>query len=207
MIITALGKHFVKLQVGDFTVAVNPPILATDPKASRFKADVVLCSSFHPSVHGVDTVTYGGSEPFVIDAAGEYEVGNLWVRGFQTNVTDQSGYSNIIYFLKLDDMNVVISGSLESLESISVEAREEIDTTNIAIVSLGEPGGMNSHDVYKFAHSLSPNIIIPVGMFEKEDMTLFLKEAGAKDVSPLEKLTVKRKDIEGKEAEVVLLEM
>ncbi len=205
MIIIYLGKHFIKLQVGDFTVAVNPPTLAYDPKASRFKADVVICSSFHPSNHGVDTVTYGGSEPFVIDSAGEYEVGNLWVRGFQCAIADHSGHNNIVYLLRFDDMTVVVGGALESLDSISVEAKEEIDTTSVAIVSLGEPGGMNSHDVYKFAHSLSSGYIIPVGIYEKEDMTMFLKEAGAKEVQPVDKLTIKKKDCEGKEGEVVLL--
>ena len=39
----------------------------------------------------------------------------------------------------------------------------------------------------------------------KDALKLFLKEAG-EDVKPIEKLTVKKKDLEGKEGEIIVLE-
>jgi hypothetical protein len=41
-------------------------------------------------------------------------------------------------------------------------------------------------------------------MGEKDALKKFLKEEGA-DVKPIEKLTIKKKDLEGKEGEVVVL--
>ena len=61
---------------------------------------------------------------------------------------------------------------------------------------------------YKLAVSLEPKLIIPmhygdIGM--KDALKAFLKEAG-ENPSPVAKLTLKKKDLEGKEADVVVLE-
>jgi hypothetical protein len=40
--------------------------------------------------------------------------------------------------------------------------------------------------------------------YNEQSLPIFLKEAGAEKVEPVEKLTIKRKDIEGKLGEVVL---
>jgi hypothetical protein len=42
---------------------------------------------------------------------------------------------------------------------------------------------------------------------KKDTLKQFLKEAGAENVSPVDKLTIKRKDIEGKEGDVVVLQV
>jgi hypothetical protein len=34
----------------------------------------------------------------------------------------------------------------------------------------------------------------------------FLKESGAENVKPIDKLTIKKKDLEGKESEIIVLE-
>ena len=41
--------------------------------------------------------------------------------------------------------------------------------------------------------------------YDKSSLIQFLKEAGEKDVSPLDKFVVKKKDLEGKEGEIVVL--
>jgi hypothetical protein len=55
----------------------------------------------------------------------------------------------------------------------------------------------------------SPKIIIPAHFAEVGDkgaLKVFLKEAGEEGVKPVDKLTIKKKDLEGKEGEVVVLE-
>ncbi len=63
---------------------------------------------------------------------------------------------------------------------------------------------LNSFESYSNALVLEPKIIIPIG-FNEKDLPLFLKEAGKEKIDSLEKLTIKRKDIEMKNAEIVLL--
>jgi L-ascorbate metabolism protein UlaG (beta-lactamase superfamily) len=57
---------------------------------------------------------------------------------------------------------------------------------------------------YKLAVQLEPKAIVPMH-YTSESLKEFLKEAG-EDVKPIDKFTVKRKDLEGKEGEIVVLQ-
>jgi hypothetical protein len=60
-------------------------------------------------------------------------------------------------------------------------------------------------EAYKFAVSLEPSIIIPMN-FDEKSLKVFLKESGNEGIKPTEKLTIKKKDLDGKEGEIVILE-
>ena len=54
---------------------------------------------------------------------------------------------------------------------------------------------------------LEPSIIVPIhfdGVGEKGSLEAFLKEASS-TATPVDKLTLKKKDLDGKEAEVVVI--
>ena len=60
----------------------------------------------------------------------------------------------------------------------------------------------------KLAVQLEPKAVIPMHYGQvgaKDALKNFLKEAG-EDVKPIEKLTVKKKDLDGKEGEIIVLE-
>jgi L-ascorbate metabolism protein UlaG (beta-lactamase superfamily) len=60
---------------------------------------------------------------------------------------------------------------------------------------------------YKLAVSLEPKIIIPTHYGDvgaKDALKVFLKEAGESPKAE-EKLTLKKKDLEGKEADIIVL--
>ena len=86
MVITCLGAEFFKVQFGDITLAFNPvskdSALAAKLKPSRFGADVVLVSAYHEDFNGVDQVTFGDKQPFIISGPGEYEVKSVFIKGF-----------------------------------------------------------------------------------------------------------------------------
>jgi hypothetical protein len=63
-------------------------------------------------------------------------------------------------------------------------------------------------DAEKIAVSLDAKLIIPLAWSGSDDkqLKLFLKESGAEGTPVLDKLTLKKKDLEGKEGQVALLE-
>jgi len=84
--------------------------------------------------------------------------------------------------------------------------KEEIGEVDVLCVPIGDNDTLKAKDAFKLANSLEPFIIIPILVGNNgENLTTFLKEAGAGDVMPIEKLTLKRKDLDGKEGEVVVL--
>jgi L-ascorbate metabolism protein UlaG (beta-lactamase superfamily) len=222
MVITYLGAEFFKVQFGDITLAFNPvskdSALISGPaklKPSRFGADIVLVSAYHEDFNGIDQVTFGDKKPFVVSGPGEYEVKGVFIKG----LLSASGYGgssiNTIYTVSLENMNICFLGALNTpeLANDTVEALDEID---ILFVPIGGDGVLEPAKAYKLAVSLEPKIIIPMHYGDmggkgvtasagKDALKAFLKEAG-ENPAPVPKLTLKKKDLEGKEGDIVVLE-
>ena len=66
-------------------------------------------------------------------------------------------------------------------------------------------GVLNPAEAYKFAVSLEPSIIIPM-QYDEKSLKTFIKEGGNEGVKPIEKLTVKKKDLENKKGEIIILD-
>lgn len=208
MIITYYGGEFFKVQFGDTTLAFNPISKESKLKSSRFGADIVLSTTYHEDFNGVDQVTHGEKKPFVISGPGEYEVKEVFIKGLPS----ESKYGgkdliNTIYTVSLENMNICFLGANSSaeLKNETVEALDEID---ILFVPIGGDGVLDPAKAYKLAVSLQPKIIIPMhfgDVGEKDALKVFLKEAGENPKSE-PKLTLKKKDLEGKEGDIVLLD-
>ncbi len=208
MIITYLGGEFIKMQFGDTTIALNPISKDSKLKTSKFGADIVLSSTNHPDMNGIDQVTFGEKIPFLINGPGEYEVGGVFIKGFGSKTAyDGQAMINTIYSINMEDMNAVFLGALNEPE-LPKEADESIDGIDILFVPIGGNGVLDSAKAYKLAVSLEPKIIIPIHhdeMGNKDSLKTFLKEAG-ESPAPIQRLTIKKKDLEGKEADVVVLQ-
>ena len=208
MIINFLGGEFVKVQFGDTILAFNPISKDSSLKPSKFGADIVLSTLNHPDMNGVDQVTFGEKKPFVISGPGEYEVRGVFIKGLQS----ESGYDgekriNTIYSVSLEGMNICFLGAISNT-TLSKDAEEGLDDVDILFVPIGGEGVLSPAEAYKLAISISPKIIIPIHYEDigtKDALKVFLKEAG-ENPKPEAKLTLKKKDLEGKEAEVMVLE-
>lgn len=212
MIINYLGGESVKVQFGDMILAFNPISKDSSLKASKFGADIVLVGLNHADTNGVDQVTFGDKKPFVISGPGEYEVGGVFIKGFKSD-SDYGGEKriNTIFTVTLEGMNICFLGALNQTE-LPKEADEAIDDVDILFMPIGGNGVLDAARAYKLAVAIGPKIVIPIhygdigaGSSAGEALKLFTKEAG-ENPAPVAKLTLKKKDLEGKEAEVVVLD-
>lgn len=209
MIINYFGGQYVKVQFGDMVLAFNPISKDSRLTTSRFGADIVLQSVNHEDMNGVDQVTFGEKNPFVISGPGEYEVKGVFIKGFAS----ESGYGgekriNTIYSVSLEGMNICFLGAINT-SGLPKEADEHIEGVDILFAPISGNGVLDSSQAYKLAVSMGTKIVIPIGYDGdggKDNLKKFLKEAG-ESPKPEPKLTIKKKDLEGKEAEVVVLEM
>ncbi len=204
MIITYFGGEFFKVQFGDTTLAFNPISKDSKLKSSRFGADIVLTTTHHVDFNGIDQVTHGEKKPFVISGPGEYEVKEVFIKG----LASESKYGgkdlvNTIYTVSLENMNICFLGAINNSE-LKAETIEALDEIDILFVPVGGEGVLDPVKAYKLAISLEPKIIIPMH-YEPETLKVFLKEAGENPKAEA-KLTLKKKDLEGKEGDIVLLD-
>lgn len=198
MILTYHGLDMVKAQAGDTILAVNPISKLSKHKTAKFGADVALVSVNDADHNGVEEVTFGNKIPFVATGPGEYEVKDIFIKGFLSKAN--GGAINTIYSVQFDNINLCFLGALVD-DELPEEATESLTDIDVLFVPIGE--GLSSAKAYKLAVSLEPKIIIPLG--EDGELKSFLKEAGVSAPEKLDKLTFKRKDIEGKEGEIMLL--
>lgn len=207
MIITYFGREHFKLQVGDTTFAINPVSKDGKGKVVKYGADVCLITTDHPDYNGAAQTEHGEKVPFVIKGAGEYEVKDVFIKGFGTTTKLKEGktekeYQNTSYVFTFDGIRITFLGALSTM--LDPSHKEIIDETDVLFIPVGEDGFLlNPYDAHKLAVSLEPKIIIPMD-YDEKSLPIFLKEAGSEKVDPVEKLTIKKKDIENKLGEVVL---
>lgn len=207
MIITNYGRQHFKLQVGDLTLAINPVSKDGEGKTAKYGADICLVTTNHPDYNGEEQVAHGDKVPFTIKGGGEYEVSDIFIKGFQTPTTLKEGksekvFQNTTYCFTFDGIKITFLGALS--KPLEPHHKEIIDETDILFVPVGGDGHtLNAYDAHKLAVSLEPKLIIPMD-YDEKTLPIFLKEAGAEKLDPVEKLTIKRKDIEGKLGEVIL---
>ncbi|MFH1608845.1 MAG: MBL fold metallo-hydrolase [Patescibacteria group bacterium] len=205
MIITYFGKQFFKIQQGDMVLAFNP--VSKDSKtgiSAHFGSDLAFVTTNYPDYNGIEQLSHGDRTPFVIAGPGSYEVKEIFIKGVMTNsVLSNKNFINTIYSLTVDSMQIVFLGAMSNIE-IPKESREQIEEPDILFIPVGNKGLLDAKTAAKLASSLEPKLIIPMD-YDKDSLKIFLKEMGEEDAEVVDKLTLKRKDLEGKEGEVVVL--
>jgi len=210
MVISYLGGECFKITQGELTLAFNPPSKDSSLKASKFGADIALVSMDHEDFNGVENAAFGEREPFVISGPGEYEVKGVAVRGFgsESSYGMEAGKAggekviNTIYSVALEGMNLCFLGALGT-NDLPTSAKAELDDIDILFLPIGGNGMLDYDKAYALAVQLEPKAIIPMH-YAPQDLKNFLKEAG-EEVQPQDKLTIKKKDLEGKEGEIIVL--
>jgi L-ascorbate metabolism protein UlaG (beta-lactamase superfamily) len=207
MIITYYGAEFVKLQFGETVIGIDPISKESKFKSGRFSADLGLVSAKHKDFSGVEALAFGDKTPFVVEGPGEYEISGVTIKGYNSKSKyEGADLYNAIYFINFEDMKICHVGALSDTE-LGTEAKENLEDIDILFVPIGGEGLLTPDKAYKLCVELSPKIIIPLFAEDNDGKNLkaFLKEAGAEDVKPIDKLTLKKKDLEGKDGEIMVL--
>ncbi len=201
MIITYFGKRFLKLQYGDTVVGINPPAKDSpfSKKVSTFGADIAISTSSDPVTGGASTLSYGDRAPFVIDGPGSYEAKGVFISG--GFLSEVHGIRENAFSLTLENMTIAVVGTADTMQ-IPNDTKELLMHPDILFLPLS--GAATVKDAYKFAMMLEPMIIVPVD-YEDDILKQFLKEAGAEQPEVMDKLTLKRKDLEGKDGTIMLV--
>ncbi len=212
MVITHHGGQCFKVTFGDLTLVFDPVSKKGTLPAVRFGADIALVSRNHADMNGVEEVSFGGAEPFVISGPGEYEKDGVTVQGFLTKSEyglgkDQDQAFNTVYAVNLEGMTLVHLGAMSD-PMLSQDAREAIDEIDVLFVPVGGDGVLDAAKAAKLATTLEPRIIIPMhwnGMGEPKALDAYLKEESGTS-EKVDKLTLKKKDAAEKEGAIIVIE-
>ncbi len=196
MTITYHGEGCFRIQTGDFSLVV-------DPTSERFKADITLrtlaSSSEDPMLH---------RDPHELTSAGEYEINNVRINGFQvpnqtrdnpSSAPDSANASSgkkategkeikTIYVVEWEEMRLGFLGHLSKM--LEPEALEQVGDVDILFVPLGA-SYLSAEVAAKIVKQVEPHIVIPSFAQNPKDL---LKELG-QTAEPVQKLTLKKKEL------------
>lgn len=209
MILTYHDGACIRAQAGDTTLVFGPVSKKSKNfKPTNFGADIAFVSLNHPDMNGAEEAGRGDKQPFVIEGPGEYEVKDVTATGFASgskyDLPAQAGgkaLTNTIYAVRFDGLSVMYMGALGELDVPSEVL--EMDPPDVLVVPVGGNGALDPAQAQKLAVKLEAKVIVPV-LYDAKTLKQFLKEAG-EDVKPVEKLTLKPRDVVGKESTVAVI--
>jgi hypothetical protein len=205
MIITHHGGQCSKVSFGSTTLAFDPISKQSKLPTVKFGADIAFISMNHPNFNGIENVTHGAKAPFVVAGPGEYEIGEVTARGWGVKTMyDSVERYNTIYQVRLEDMNIIYLGALSSPD-IEPKILGELGDIDILFIPIGGGDVLEVPQAAKLALKLEAKLIIPMH-FDAVSQKAFLKEVGADGVKPIDKLTIKKKDVVVMEGEVVVIQ-
>lgn len=214
MVITWYGHSCFKIQSGDFVIVTDPFDKSIGLIPPRFKADIVMISHNHYDHANKETIPEEGR--FLIEGPGEYEIKGVFIKGIETFHDKENGKErglNTAYAINIEGIKICHLGDFGE-EKLSPEILEQIGNVDILMIPVGGVYTIDSREASKIVNQIEPKIVIPMHYkmpnlkIKLEPVDLFLKEMGAVDKKPQDKLTIKKKDFAaGTETEVVVLKV
>ena len=215
MEITWYGHSCFRLTERSYATVVTDPY---DNKtigydALKLKADIVTVSHDAPGHNYIDSVK-GVSH--VIDGAGEFEIGGVFITGVSTDAGaggkkkgKDTSSRNTIYVFDYDGITVAHLGDLNHVPTQS--EIETLGTINVALVPVGDGGGLNAAKAAEVISLIEPNIVVPMHYSTPavkvplDGLNKFIKEMGLSKSDTQPALKVTRSGLPN-ETHVVVLE-
>lgn len=193
------------------SVVIDPFEESIGLKIPKLAADILLVTHGHEDHNNIKAVT---GNPFLVSSPGEYEIKNVFVQGIPSWHDEKEGKErgeNIIYAIEAEDLRICHLGDLGQNE-LTAEQLEKIGEIDILMIPVGGASTISAKETPKILSQIEPKIIIPMHYhlpklkYKLDDLDKFLKTLGIKNLEPIKKLSIKKKDISPEEAKVIILQ-
>lgn len=185
-----------------------PPSLGL--KLPKLEADLVTVSHEHENHSYVDAVKNGAQ---VVDGPGEYEVAGITVLGFPTFHDAERGAQrgrNTVYVIEVDDVRVCHLGDLG--HRFNEDDLDQMGTIDVLLAPAGGGTSLDAEGAAALVRQIEPRVVVPMhyaipGLKKDLDgVDRFLKEMGAAEVEPINRLSLQATTGDTETTRVVVLE-
>ena len=214
MTITWHGQSCFRIQGTDVSILIDPFSSEIGLVAPRSKNDIVLISHNH-----LDHNNYNG-EGFKISGPGEYEVKEVSVLGIEGYHGEDEKNKELITIYKIKMEGITLCHLSDFGQKTFLKNQLDlIGDVDILFVPVGgeylldgkKLKTLNGEEASEIVNEIEPRIVIPMhykvpGLKIKEDgVEDFLKAEGEKNLEPVEKLVIKKKDLDEGKTRIVIL--
>jgi L-ascorbate metabolism protein UlaG (beta-lactamase superfamily) len=213
MVITWYGQSCFKIQSGETVLITDPFDKAIGLTPPRGQVNIVTISHHHCDHDNIEALA--GSNPFVVDGPGEYEIKGVNIFGLMTDHDQKEGKErgkNTAYVIEMEGIRICHLGDIgqAKLDNSQIEM---IDGADILMIPAGGIYTVNAEEASDLINQIEPKIVIPMH-YKIAGLTLrldgleeFLKEMGASKNQPVDKLTIKKKDLPLEGTEIVVMKI
>lgn len=205
MQIQYFGLSSFKITTKEATVITDPFHKDSGLTPPRGAADIIILAQKNKSLYSAISGISG--EPFNISDPGEYDIKGVTVTGIPLKQEDK--YVTV-FLIESEDLRILNLTHIKdfNMSEDEIEALGEID---ILILPVGGNTVLSASAASKVVNEIEPKVVIPShykmpGLIVDVDaVDKFIKEMGGKK-EEMEKLTVKKKDLQEEGTKVVVLE-
>jgi L-ascorbate metabolism protein UlaG (beta-lactamase superfamily) len=215
MIISWYGHSCFKIQTRtkrggeEVTLITDPFDKSIGLRPPQGQTDIVTIS--HPHYDHNNTSLLKG-DFFTIDAPGEYSIKDISIEGIDSFHDIEKGEKrgrNTIFVIESEDIRICHLGDLG--EKLNEKQLERMNGVDILMIPIGGTYTLDGKLAEEVIAQVEPKIIIPMhykipGLaIDIDDEKVFCAEMGNCPKETTQKLILKKKDIEEKENEIVLM--
>jgi len=193
----------------EVTIFIDPFDKSIGLRPPQGQADLVLVSHDHPDHNNVSALK---GEPAIINIPGEYSVRGVNIIGLASeHGKTEKPVTNTIYVLESEDLKICHLGDLG--KDFSEKQLEEIDGIDILMVPVGGNHTLDAKAAVELVKKIEPRIIIPMhykmngSLADIDTEKKFCAEMGNCSKERLSKINIKKKDLEEKSMEVIIMSM
>lgn len=210
MIINWLGLSCFKMQTRELTLVTDPYGPDTGLRPIKAKADLLTISHLHGDHNYLRGIM---GEPFIIDEIGEYEVKGIYILGFSSFHDSQKGQQrgrNIIYRFFIEGITLVHLGDLGHL--LTEQVVDQLGDVDILFVPVGDKYTLAVDKIPELVSAIEPRIVVPMhykmpGLkYGLKPVSVFCSEMGVSKKAELDRLKIVKRDLEGEETRVQVLQ-
>jgi len=195
----------------DVVVFIDPFDRSVGLRPPQGHADAVFVSHNHYDHNNITTLK---DDPAVIDAPGEYSIKGINAIGIDTFHDEKEGAErgrNTVFLIESEDMRICHLGDLGT--DLTSSQLEEIDGVDVLLVPVGGKVTIDGKKAAELVRKIEPSIVIPIhykvkgSLIDIADEKKFCNEMGTCPSEKVSKVTIKKKDLEEKSMEVMIMRL
>lgn len=193
---------------GQANIVIDPFDESFGLRLPKLEADILLMTRKNYEHSGARNVS---GSPFVIDGPGEYETKEVFIEGLPISpASEKEKSSNTIYTIETEEIRICHLGAFNQKELTDAQI-EKIGDIDILMIPVGGADTISAKEAIKMMSQIEPKITIPMYYqipklrLKLEGLDKFLKAMGIKKVEPLQKFSIKKKNISSDEAKIIIL--
>ncbi len=216
MQITWYGQSCFKIVSGQTSIIIDPFDKALGITPPRGKVDILLISD--SSLSDYSQIDAG----FVVSGAGEYEIGGIHINGVSSFKKDEKGdpkKQTTMYVVVVEGVRICHLSDFDYNQV--TEVLDKMGQVDILMVPIGgkykigsaEFDSLDSERAVNVVSEIDPRVVVPMNFkvpklkLDIDGSDKFMKAMGVADVSAVEKITLKKRDLPQEGRDVVLMKL